>query len=376
MQPDRTIGISRTRPDEFPLEEELRWQRDRNIRWRTEKAKKVAVKNKKGGTAKTMTAAALGAYAARLLSTGRSIDETFHVLYWDMDEQNSLSRMLRYKPRKELGPAAGTFFDYILSQTPQDKAEKKIAMVHTARVKMKGIQFSLIPAGGPNLLDAVELKIKNEQNYGNPNWFSDLVAEFEHYYDLIVFDTGPSSNALHRLVTSVVDEVIIPFDGIEAFEMIGDLTKELKATRTNGDLNALLCMVKYQKQGGRSYNLNNNSIYRKAVEVFPDFVCNNGVRESWEMKKAFNQPPLYKDFDPHGEYKALIEEILRRWDDPARPNFFDDFDHDRFEQYEEAIEDLKRYDDVAGAIEYAERTIFQRPSLDEDSPDPTSRVEK
>jgi cellulose biosynthesis protein BcsQ len=318
--------------------------------------------NKKGGCAKTATVMALAVYAAKMRSTSQNLDGLFRVLYWDMDEQNTLSKRIGWEPVKEK-EGTGTFLQWILPLPPDLRAETKKNLIHPFRVKNKGVECAIIPAGGPDLLRQVEIRIDNENKRGNYNWFKDLVEELAHYFDLIVFDTGPSRNALHRLVSSVSDEVIIPFDGLEAFQGIGDLISELKAEDRPDNANITLVMTKWQPQK-RGTGLVANPIYKKAKEIFPEFLCTNGVRESMAMKRAFNVPLMYREFDPEREYQAVVEEILQRWEDPGRPNFFDYWDNGRMAAYEQAIGELKEKQ-VLGGIEFAGRIEF-RDTIEED----------
>jgi len=344
---------------EFPLSDDMYWRQTRAYLRKPERALLVSVENEKGGCAKTMTAAALGAYAAKILSTSRTLEGIYRVLYVDMDEQNSLSKMLGWKVKEEM-EGTGTFLHWLLQNPPKIREEAKKNMIHAACVKNKGIEFALIPAGGPELLRAVQSRQAIEYKARNYEWFKDLINEFAYYFDLIIFDTGPSRNDLHKLVSSVVDEIIVPFDGLEAFEQIGDLIADLRAEGIGPDqANITLVMTKWQPQK-RGTKLTSNLIYKKAIEVFPEFVCEHGVRETIAMKRSYSTPLMYRGFDPDGEYENVARDIFERWNGNSRSNFFECYTQERERLYKHAIEEL-REKEVQGGIRYAKKIQFKNP---------------
>lgn len=340
----------------FPLPGDQFWQTSRLLPWKPTNAKIVAVMNKKGGCGKTKTAVALGAYIA---------SKGYKVLFWDMDEQQSLTRRMEYAPDD---PMSGTFSEWVNASS---QLQKNVVLVHPAKIHRKGIEFCIIPAG-PYMLGDVENRIGKEQRFfKNPpmQWFENLVTSLQPYFDYIIFDTGPSRNDLHKLVSAVAQEIIVPFDGLEAFEGVGDLHGDMYAERTP-EANALLAMVKWQPDKGtkRKESLAQVEVFKAARRAFPGMVCDNGVYEKAALKKDYTVPPGYSRFDPGNEYLILVNEILERWSDPTRPNFFNDFNEVLYKQQVEELRD----EEVRGRIRYAYNVRFGDPPSDSVGGDATT----
>ena len=189
------------------------------------KAKKIAIINNKGGSAKTTTAVNLaGAYANNYPNRKVLIVET--------DGQGNATRSFNLNSKS----FNQSMYDIFMgNNTPEEcviNVYENIDLI-PANNAMNFVEFDIMNRFGDEVADNVVDMLKEEgvpisqlneeslksvirsQTVMSDNYFNMLSGKFddiENQYDLIIFDTPPEVKAVTSSILAISDEIIIPFE--------------------------------------------------------------------------------------------------------------------------------------------------------------------
>ena len=170
-------------------------------------ARRVAVINEKGGSAKTTLVSTIGSYLA--LHRGRRI------LAIDMDPQGQLSKVLGVETRARRRSAIDLLLDSVLcddsslDNSYENAADPALRPTSTLPIVSTRIpQLDVIPANKSLGLFPI-LEDGEEDPTGRLLRALDSAPEFETY-DFILFDAPPSFGPLTLNILRAVTEVVIP----------------------------------------------------------------------------------------------------------------------------------------------------------------------
>jgi len=329
--------------------------------------KTIAVMNNKGGCGKTSTVLAIGLYIVR--AKGKN------VLFIDVDPSSNLSQRLGVEENANITDRLDSFF----REAGIDSRE--IAMIpkyHNIRIISKDIKLGNIGIlAGSRSSESEANHLENSftgQTARNTkirtgyssifDFYSSKVNYYKQYFNYIIQDTAPSieGNQLNKLALQTADEIIIPIDGVEAAwgvrNLLGWMDNETRnlAKRPNG----LFVMTKYStdtKAVDSALNTvdkrSRNTVFSIMQKYFPEFVCDNGVRE---LKSIRHSIP---GFGSKTEYNVLAEEILNKISQP-RNNILDLVKQDAL---------MDAYELELSKIQLKSRTrkpIFKKPYFEQD----------
>ncbi len=292
---------------------------------RRKNSKTIAIMNNKGGCGKTTTALALGMYFAR---TGKN------VLFWDNDPQSNLSQRLGLADDQNKDRRLNRLFE---TAGFDDNNQFSLIADFPYLMRMRGTKsntgnIGIIGGSHYSEIAAKALRAKLETGYGElghrdiHRFFHERVDSFKDYYDVIIIDTAPAleGNELNTMSVKAANEIIYPIDGIEAALGVKTILNWMESQIKYLDVkpNGLFAMVKYQ-QDTKNIGVENpdarvrNSVYRIMKESFGAFVCDNGVKESRQVR--FSLP----GFGGKTSYTDLCKEIDDKLSQKSRPSLFE-----------------------------------------------------
>lgn len=243
--------------------------------------KVTSITNRKGGTAKTATAGALGA--------GLSI-RGYKTLCIDMDSQANLTF--------DMGASSeGLSVMDVLKET----ATAEEAIQHTDR-------GDIIP--GSAELATADLVIKNAYSLRN------AIDPIREQYDFIVIDCPPSLGILTVNALTASDSAVITAQAeVHSLQAIGQLNETIKAVRQNTNSNLQIEGILITRYNGRailSRDMKQN--LQEAARLLNTKVFAQPIRECTAIKEAqAMQQDIFtysKRSNASTDYSAFVEEYI------------------------------------------------------------------
>jgi len=280
----------------------------------------IAVMNNKGGCGKTSTCLGTGLYTVRTHNK--------NVLFIDLDTQSNLTQRLGLEEGQKPTERLDTFFReakrsqrnmvllpkycHLRSNTPGGGCGQigLLAGSHSSESEAKHLAVSFT--------GQTSRETKNRTGYVSINeFFKDKIEYYKNFFHYIILDTAPSieGNILNTLALQIADEIIIPIDGVEAAWGIRTLLSWMDDGTQNliKKPNGFFVMIKYSQDTSAVDSAlqlvdkrTRNTVFSIMKKYFPEFVCDNGVRE---LKSIRHSIP---GFGSKTEYNALSKEILER----------------------------------------------------------------
>ena len=250
-------------------------------RGRKTMGKVTSITNRKGGTAKTATAGALGA--------GLSI-RGYKTLCIDMDSQANLTF--------DMGASSeGLSVMDVLKET----ATAEEAIQHTDR-------GDIIP--GSAELATADLVIKNAYSLRN------AIDPIREQYDFIVIDCPPSLGILTVNALTASDSAVITAQAeVHSLQAIGQLNETIKAVRQNTNSNLQIEGILITRYNGRailSRDMKQN--LQEAARLLNTKVFAQPIRECTAIKEAqAMQQDIFtysKRSNASTDYSAFVEEYI------------------------------------------------------------------
>ncbi len=248
----------------------------------------IAIKNQKGGVAKTTTCLSLGAALAEMGYT---------VLLIDLDPQAHLTLSLGLKPD-------------VLHRTVGDALLANSSLVSVSR-ETRVFDLDIVPA-------SQELALIDKLLYQQQQYEFNLKRRFEamqhSYYEYVLIDCPPAFNTLTLNALTAADLLIVPVQAeyyatVSLKRMIG-LVKLVQA-KTNPDLSYKLLITMYDRRNkictvikDRMEQKMSPWMYQTVIEI------DTKLREC----PAFGQPITTYAPQTRGaqQYRALAREITRQ----------------------------------------------------------------
>lgn len=243
--------------------------------------KVTSITNRKGGTAKTATAGALGA--------GLSF-RGYKTLFIDMDSQANLTF--------DLGASSEGLSTMDVLTGKCDAAE---AIQHTDR-------GDVIP-GSADLATA-DLVIKNAYSLRN------AIDPIREAYDYIIIDCPPSLGILTVNALTASDSAVITAQAeIHSLQAIGQLNETIKAVRQNTNTNLQIEGILITRYNGRailSRDMKQN--LQEAARLLNTKVFSQPIRECTAIKEAqAMQQDIFtysKRSNASADYNAFVDEYI------------------------------------------------------------------
>ncbi|MCG3206681.1 MAG: Sporulation initiation inhibitor protein Soj [Anaerolineae bacterium] len=246
----------------------------------------IAIKNQKGGVAKTTTCLSLGACLA---------EQGYTVLLIDLDPQAHLTLSVGIKPEK-------------LHRTVGDALLASASLVSVSR-ETGVFDLDIVPANEElALID----KLLYGQNRYEFNLKQSLAAMRDHFYEFILIDCPPSVNTLTLNALTAADLLIVPFQceyyATHSLQRVLRLLK-LVQTKTNPQLTYKLLVTMYDRRNKicqlileRMQQAMQPCLFETIIEI------DTKLRES----PAFGQPITVYAPDTRAaqQYRSLAQELI------------------------------------------------------------------
>jgi chromosome partitioning protein len=258
-------------------------------------ARVVAIANQKGGVGKTTTSVNL---AASLAAQGQ------RVLLIDMDPQGNAC--------SGLGVFAGadeqTLYHVLLGRAPM---EDVIRTTEIAGLWLAPANTQLIGA---------EVELVNE--LARETRLKRAVGRVLDRFDVILLDCPPSLGLLTVNALTASDGVLIPLQcEYYALEGLSHLLKTIDLVR--GSLHEKLALDGILLTMFDARNNLSHQVVEEVRQHFPGQVCETVIPRNVRLSEApsHGKPGILYDVGSRGvqAYIALAEELIRRWQLPARP---------------------------------------------------------
>jgi chromosome partitioning protein len=256
--------------------------------------KTIVITNRKGGTAKTMTTASLGASLAR---SGKK------VLVIDGDSQHSLTVSLGVSEPDKLATTLASVMTDIIAEKDIDP---RLGIIkHT-----EGID--LMPAN--NSLSGIEIALA--PLIGRETVLKQYISKVKPLYDYLLIDTAPTLDLLTVNALTAADSVIIPVvpkfldaKGLELLlKSIAKVRKHLNSKLSIGGI--LLTMVDTRARFTKDIIAMIEQAYGEQINIFKDAIPHSirAVETSATGKSIFSH-------DPNGRvaraYALFTQELLK-----------------------------------------------------------------
>jgi cellulose biosynthesis protein BcsQ len=300
----------------------------------------LAIMNHKGGVGKSALTDAL----IHLL-----VEQKKRVLLMDFDPQHNISQTLQIPEMLFYENKVNEFF-LTLGKSPDFINQLNLFPIYiTDSVSKEGVLG--IIAGDQDIINSVNYAANTKSKDIFFEKFIKSIEFYQKYFDYIIIDTAPTLNSLvNELVMCVADNIIIPFDGIEAVMGIEQFVDSVNKNeyKYKPKPNALFVLNKFQrdtKDVKAKYQYSNqlkkgkskqtkgeyeSTIYRIMKNILGDYVCDVGIPER-QVLKNHTYTGLRKSFDVKDSYKRLVNEILFKIDQDM-PNVFDMWSEDKLEK--------------------------------------------
>lgn len=255
--------------------------------------KTIAVSNMKGGVAKTMTAASLGAGLARQGKT---------VLCLDADAQHSLTVSLGVNETEKL---AATLTAMMMDIINEKDFDPYMGIVHHS----DGID--LLPSN--NTLSGMEIALAGL--IGRETIIRQYIDKVKMSYDYIIIDCAPSLDLLTINALAAADSVIIPLvpkfldaKGLELLlKSIAQIKRQINPALTISGI--LLTMVDRRANFTKDIITLVENSYGEKIRIFSE-----NIPQSIRVSESTAQGISIFSYDPNGKvaaaYAALTREVL------------------------------------------------------------------
>jgi len=241
--------------------------------------RKICIINQKGGVAKTTTALNLAA--------GLSRNER-KILLIDLDPQSNIELYINLEN-------SNTAYDFIFQSVPLEECVNKIAK-------------NLDIVKGDNRLLRVEDIVRNSDLVKQANESLKTITD----YDYIIFDCGPSMNAINRFILLYCEEAIIPtscdYVGFESLIKTMVYLKEFSDFNEHEVKITKVVPTLYDKRN-KICNISLESINNEFYQLISQPIrINSKLKEAPKNKRSiFSYAPKSSGSE---DYLALVQSVL------------------------------------------------------------------